>query len=74
MSDQNNLKGAWVSRETRLPDEETAEFPAIKHRVLTFSPAYPVGHEMRHRMMDARFVRVCFEATHWLDVVQTEPV
>ena len=56
---------AWVHRTERLPD--------VARRILALSPVYPVGHEMRHRMMDARFFRICTEATHWLDVQLIEP-
>jgi hypothetical protein len=56
---------AWVPRTERLPDAD--------RRILALSPVYPVGHEMRHRMMDARFFRICTEATHWLDVQTIEP-
>ena len=34
-------------------------------RVLAFSPVYPEGNEMRYRLMDAQFVRISTEATHY---------
>jgi hypothetical protein len=34
-------------------------------RILTFSPIYPKGHEMRFRIMDARFFNISSEATHF---------
>ena len=55
----------WVSRTDRLP--------TVTRRILAFSPSYPEGSEMRHRMIDARFFRICTEATHWLDVHTIEP-
>lgn len=57
----------WVSRDERMPVSEDGR------RVLAFSPTYPKGHEMRHRMMDPQFFRICGEATHWLSVERIEP-
>jgi len=65
MPDTTVSHSAWVHRDERLPD--------VARRILALSPIYPTGHEMRHRMMDARFFRICTEATHWLDVQLIEP-
>lgn len=50
----------WIKKETRLPDEEKDGT-----RVETFSPIYPEDSEMRHRIMNSQFVRICKEVTHW---------
>lgn len=34
-------------------------------RVMIFTPVYPEGHEMRYRLVDREFVKVCTDATHW---------
>jgi hypothetical protein len=62
---EDMIKANWVKREDGLP--------TVDRRVLTFSPIYPIGDVMRHRMMDAQFFRICTEATHWLDITEHEP-
>jgi len=47
--------------------------PPIGIRILAFSPVYPPGDVMRHRMMDSQFFRISTEATHWIDVSMGEP-
>lgn len=49
--------GAWVECKERLPKSG---------RVLVFSPLYKVGDPTRFRVMDAQFVRISTEATHWM--------
>ena len=39
--------------------------PSKSGRVLAFSPCYPKGKEMRVRILEGRFLRMCKEATHW---------
>jgi hypothetical protein len=39
--------------------------PEAGNRVITFSPVYSEDHPMRYRIMDAQFVRICPEVTHW---------
>ncbi len=34
-------------------------------RVFVFSPQYPKGSEMRIRILDAQFVHILTDATHW---------
>jgi hypothetical protein len=50
----------WISVKDRLPISENDGL-----RVETFSPIYPDNSEMRHRIMDSQFVRICKEVTHW---------
>ena len=47
----------WHSVKDKLPKRGT--------RVLTFSPCYEVGSEMRIRMMDGQFVKLCTDVTKW---------
>jgi hypothetical protein len=49
---------AWIGRGQH-------PLPADGVRILTFSPVYPKGHEMRFRIMDARFFVISSEATHF---------
>lgn len=49
---------AWIAR-----GEQPA--PEDGERILVFSPCYPKGHEMRHRILDARFFKIVTEATHF---------
>lgn len=57
----------WVSREDRLPTENDGK------RILIFSPVYAKGHEMRYRIVDQQFFRICKEATHWLSLESIDP-
>jgi hypothetical protein len=50
----------WIKKEIRLPNEEIDGT-----RVETFSPIYPKDSEMRHRIMNSQFARICSEVTHW---------
>ncbi len=47
----------WIDRNGRVPPEGAM--------VLVFSPAYPEGHPMRYRTIDAQFFGITTEATHW---------
>ena len=58
------LLGAWVECKERLPQSG---------RVLVFSPLYAVGDPTRFRVMDAQFVRISTEATHWMDLDAIAP-
>ncbi len=58
------LFGAWVECKDRLPQSG---------RVLVFSPIYNVGDPTRFRVMDAQFVRISTEATHWMDLDAIAP-
>ena len=50
---------SWIARGEQDP-------PADSVRILVFSPCYPKGHEMRYRILDARFFKTAAEATHFL--------
>lgn len=50
----------WIKCETRLPIPEIDGL-----RVEIFSPIYPKNSELRIRIIDSQFVRICKEATHW---------
>lgn len=39
-------------------------------RVIIFSPVYPKDSEMRFRCIDAQFVDICEEATHWAKFIE----
>jgi len=56
--------GAWVECKERLPQSG---------RVLVFSPLYKVGDSTRFRVMDAQFVRISTEVTHWMDLDAIAP-
>jgi len=60
-----NASAIWTSRET-LPTD-------VHRRVLAFSPLYPKGDGMRYRLMDAQFLRISTEVTHWVYVDDIEP-
>lgn len=45
--------------------EIRAKFPPDAARVLIFSPDYPEDSGMRYRVVDAHFVPIMQEATHW---------
>jgi hypothetical protein len=45
----------------------------INERVYTFSPEYPIGHVMRFRIMDSRFLKLCGEVTHWCPAEENKP-
>lgn len=49
---------AWIARGEQDP-------PEGGERILVFSPCYPKGHEMRYRILDARFFKIVTEATHF---------
>ncbi len=57
-------KPSWHSKE---------ETPIEGKRVLTFSPAYPIGHDMRFRIVDGQFVRIMLEVSFWLYLDEIEP-
>ncbi len=48
--------------------------PPAGVRILAFSPVYPVGHEMRFRVMDSQFLRIMKEATHWMELEPNKPI
>jgi hypothetical protein len=50
---------AWVKCTERLPKSG---------RVLVFSPLYKVGNPTRFRVLDAQFVRISKDCTHWMDL------
>jgi hypothetical protein len=50
-------KMKWISVKDRFPDSG---------RVLTYSPDYLIKEEMTYRILDAQFVRICIDVTHWL--------
>ena len=56
--------GAWVEYKERLPQSG---------RVLVFSPLYKVGDPTRFRVMDAQFVRISTDCTHWMDLDAIAP-
>lgn len=47
--------------------------PPTEVRVLAFSPAYPVGHDMRFRVVDSRFLKIMGEVTHWMELEPNAP-
>ena len=48
--------------------------PPLGVRILAFSPSYPVGHEMRFRIVDSQFLKIIGEATHWMELEPNKPV
>jgi len=54
----------WVRRDARLPN---------CGRVLVFSPTYPEHDPMRFRVMDAKFVRISTDVSHWIELESISP-
>ena len=44
----------------------------ILGRVLVLDPTYPLNDQMRIRIIDAHFVRLCTDVTHFLPVEDLE--
>jgi hypothetical protein len=42
-------------------------------RLLLLDPSYPVGHEMRMRIIDSQFVRFMPTVTHFIPLDELEP-
>ena len=53
----------WYSKNNAMPADDW--------RIITFSPVYPKGHEMRIRVMQGQFVKYCSDVTHW--AIPNEP-
>ena len=48
----------WTNRSESLPEGN--------QRVLVFSPCYPVGHEMRFRILSGQFLRLTDDVESWV--------
>jgi len=46
--------------------------PEQNRRIITVSPVYPVGHEMRTRIIDSQFLSICSEVKKWAYVKELE--
>lgn len=46
--------------------------PKSGKRVLIFSPCYNKDNPMRIRIVDADFVKICTDATHWAYIPEPE--
>jgi hypothetical protein len=45
----------------------------ITGRILVLDPSYPIGHEMRIRIVDAQFIKHMADVTHFIPLVDMEP-
>lgn len=47
--------------------------PLPSRRILVLDPTYPIGNEMRMRIVDTDFVRFMQDATHFIELTDLEP-
>ena len=41
-------------------------------RVIVFSPIYPIGHNMKFRIIQAQFIKICTNVTQWAYISELE--
>ena len=51
---------------------KATDIPDQNKRILVVAPVYPVGHEMRTRIIDAQFLSICSEVQKWAYVEELE--
>ena len=49
-----------------IHNNDGKDLPEEGRRIITLSPVYPIGHEMRVRVIDSQFLRLCGEVTQWM--------
>ena len=55
----------WKDVKEEVPDDTTS-------KILVYSPIYPIGDSMRYRIINASFLKICGEVTHWCELVNPD--